>query len=101
MVSLIRRDDGGVGRWPEGSESKEIDGTKYQIGLELAQVDVEDSVEPQRGCDGRDGPADKPVEVGIAWPLDVQLPPTNVIDRLIVHHECAIAMLQGGGRAQG
>ena len=39
--------------------------------------------------------ANQPVEVGIAGPLDVQVPPADVVDGLVVHHEGAVGVLEG------
>ena len=74
---------------------------RHQVGLELVEIDVQGSVEPQRGGDGGDDLADQPVKVGVAWPLDVEVPAADVVDRLIVDHECAVAVLQGGVGTQG
>merc|ERR1719158_723717 len=82
MVSLLGRDDGSIG--DEGEVDPRVG---HKVGLELVQIDVQGSVEPQRGSDGGDDLADQPVEVGVAWPLNVEVPPADVIDRLVVHHE--------------
>merc|ERR1719158_154261 len=95
MVSLLGRDNGSIG--DEGEVNPRVG---HKVGLELIQVDVQGSVEPQRGGDGGDDLADQPVEVGVAGPLNVKVPPADVIDRLVVHHERAVAVLQGGVRAQ-
>merc|ERR1739836_255871 len=95
MVGLLGRDDGCIG------DQGEVDpGVGHQVGLELSQVHVQGSVEPQGGGDGGHDLADQPVEVGVGWPLNVQVPPADVVDRLVVHHERAIAVLQGGVRTQ-
>merc|ERR1719158_885106 len=95
VVSLLGRDYGSIG------DKGEVDPrVGHKVGLELVQIDVQGSVEPQRGSDGGDDLADQPVEVGVAWPLNVEVPPADVIDRFVVHHERAVAVLQGGVRAQ-
>ena len=40
--------------------------------------------------------ADQTVEVGVGWPLNVQVAAADVIDGLIVHHEGTVRVLQGG-----
>merc|ERR1712099_209986 len=68
MVGLLRRDDGSVG------DQGEVDpGVGNQVGLELSQVHVQGSVEPQGGSDGGYDLSDQPVEVGVGWPLNVQV----------------------------
>ena len=36
----------------------------------------------------------QPVEVGVGWPLDVEVSATNIVDGLVVDHEGTIRMLQ-------
>ena len=67
-----------------------------QVGLELSQVHVESSVEPQGGRDRGHNLADQPVQVGVRRSLDVQVPPADVVDGLVVHHEGAVGVLEGG-----
>ena len=43
----------------------------------------------------------KPVEVGVARPLNIEVPAADVIDGLVVDHEGAVAVLKGGVIAQG
>merc|ERR1711973_357704 len=88
MVGLLGRDDGGVG------DQGEVDpGVGHQVGLELSQVHVQGSVEPQGGGDGGHNLADQPVEVGVGWPLNVQVAPADVVDGLVVNHEGAVGVL--------
>ena len=96
VVSLLRRDDGGV------SDQGEMDpGVGHQVGLELVQIHVECSIESQGGGDGGDNLGDQTVEVGVGGPLDVQVPPADVIDGLVVNHEGAVRVLQSCVRAEG
>merc|ERR1719357_329815 len=91
MVGLLRRDDGSVG------DQGEVDpGVRHQVGLELSQVHVQGSVEPQGGSDGGHNLSDQPVEVGVGWPLNVRVATADVVDGLVVNHEGAVGVLQGG-----
>merc|ERR1712027_261010 len=91
MVGLLGRDDGCIG------DQGEVDpGVGHQVGLELSQVHVEGSIEPQGGSDGGHDLADQPVEVGVGWPLNVQVAPADVVDGLVVNHEGTVGVLQGG-----
>lgn len=67
-------------------------GIGHQIRLELGQIDVQGAVESQGCGDGRHDLADQPVQVRVQGSLDAKLTPTNVVDRLVVHHEGAIGM---------
>merc|ERR1719300_2256632 len=70
-------------------------GVGHQVGLELGEVDVEGTVKAEGGGDGGDNLADQPVQVGVGWSLDVQVPPGDVVDGLIVHHEGTVGVLKG------
>ena len=46
--------------------------------------------------------ADQPIEVGVSRTLDVEAASADVVDRLVVDHEGAVGVLQGGvGRQDG
>ena len=68
----------------------------YQIRLELSQVHIQGSVEPQGGSDGGHNLANQPVEVGVGWPLNVQVTSADVVDGLVVNHEGTVGVLKGG-----
>merc|ERR1719397_1893931 len=72
----------------------------HQVRLELSEVDVKGAVEPQRGCDGGDDLSNQSVEVGVGWSLDVEVASADVVDGLVVHHEGAVRVLEGGMRRQ-
>ena len=88
VVRLFGRDDRGVGG--EGEVDARV---WHQVGLKLGQVDVERAVEAQRRRDRADDLRDQPVQVGVRGTLDVQVTPTDVVDRLIVDHEGAVGVL--------
>ena len=68
----------------------------HQVGLELSQVDVEGTVESQRGGDRADNLTDQPIQVGIAWSIDIQVASADIVDGLIVDHEGTVGVLKGG-----
>ncbi len=43
---------------------------------------------------------DEPVEVGVGWPVNVQITTTDVVDGLVVYHEGAVGVLQRRVRRQ-
>ena len=47
---------------------------RHKVGLEFSEVDVECTVEPQRGRDGGHDLSDQPVQVCVRRPLHVQAP---------------------------
>ena len=88
---LLSGDDRGV------CGQGEVDpGVGHQVGLELSQVDVEGTIEPQGGGDGGHDLGDQPVQVGVGGTLDVQVTAADVVDGLIVDHEGTVRVLQGG-----
>merc|ERR1719154_884697 len=91
VVSLLRGDDRGV-----GGQGEVDPWVGHQVGLEFSQVHVEGSIKSQRGGDGGDNLTDHPVKVGVGRTVNVQVPPADVIDGLVVNHEGAVGVLQGG-----
>ena len=91
VVGLLGGDDGSVGG------QREVDTwVGHQVGLELSQIHVEGTVEAQGGSDGGHDLADQTVEVGVGGALDVQVTAADVVDGLVVDHEGAVGVLQGG-----
>jgi hypothetical protein len=72
-----------------------------KIRLKLVEIDVQGAVEAKRGCDGGDNLGDEAVEVGVGGRVDVEVAATDVVDGLVVDHEGAVGVLQGGVSAQG
>ena len=68
----------------------------HQVSLELGEIHIESAVESQRSGDGGDNLTDEPVEVGVGGTLDVEVPTADVVDGLVVDHESAVRVLQGG-----
>ena len=81
---------------------------RYQIGLELVQVDVQRPVESQRGSDGRNDLSNESVEVGEGRRSDAKVSSADVVDtvvsdvlragnsRFVVDHERTVRVLEGG-----
>merc|ERR1719204_3003773 len=82
VVSLLSGDNWGV-----RDQGEMNPGVGHQVGLELVEVHVESSIKPQGGRDGGHNLGDEPVEVGVGRPLDVEVPPADVVDGLVVDHE--------------
>lgn len=73
-----------------------------QVGLELVQIDVERTVEPQGRGDRADDLGNQAVEVLVARAGDVQVAPADVVYSLIVDEECAVGVLDRAvGRKDG
>ena len=90
MVGLLGGDDWGVG------DQREMDTrVRYQVSLELSQINVEGTIESQRSGDGGDNLSDESVQVGVGRSLNVQVTSANIIDSLIVYHEGTVRVFQG------
>jgi hypothetical protein len=64
--------------------------------LELSQVHIESTVEAERSSDGRYDLSNEPIEIGVSWALNVEVPTADVINGLVVDHEGAVGMFQCG-----
>lgn len=71
-------------------------GIRHQIRLKFGQIHVERSVKTQRSRDGRHNLTNQTVEIFVGRSLNVKVPSTDVIYSLVIDHECAVGMLQGG-----
>jgi hypothetical protein len=77
-LTFVGRDDGCVG------SKREMDsGERNQIGLELVQVDVQRSIESERGSNGRNNLSNESVKVGEGRRGDAEVSSTNVVDAII------------------
>ena len=95
MVSLLCGDNWGV------CGKREVDTwVGYQVGLELSQVHIEGTVEPEGGGDGGDDLTNQSVQVGVGWSLDIQVTSTDIVDSLVVDHEGTVGVLEGGVSGQ-
>ena len=69
------------------TRGKWILGRALQVGLELSQIYVEISAEPERGGDGGDDLTNEPAEVGIGGSLNVAIAEIDVLEGLVFVHE--------------
>merc|ERR1711976_734749 len=66
----------------------------HQVGLEFSDIDVEGTIESQRGSQGRDGLGDQSVQVGVGWSLNVQGSSADIVDGFVIQHNGDISVLQ-------
>ena len=91
MVSLLSRDDGRV------SDQREMNpGVWHQIGLELVEVNIESTIKTERGSNGGDNLTNQTIQIGISWPLNIQITTADIVNSLVVNHESTIGMIQSG-----
>ena len=67
---------------------------RHKISLEFSQIDVEGAVESEGGGDRRHNLTDQPVQIRVCRPFNVEVAPTNVVNRFVVDHEGTVGMLQ-------
>ena len=88
-------DDGRVGH------QREVDAREWdQVGLELCHVHIEGPIKAKGGSDGGHNLPYEAVEVGVGGSLDPQIAVADVVGGLVVHHEDAVGVLQGGVRGE-
>lgn len=83
------------GRNDRGVADKGIVDTRVgdQVGLEFVEVDVQSTIESQRGRDGADNLSDEAVQVLVRWTRDVEVATADVVHSLVVDKECAVGVL--------
>jgi hypothetical protein len=67
-----------------------------QVGLELGDIDVQGTIESQRGSKGGDNLSDESVEVGVGWSFDVKSSSADIVDSFIIKHDSNISMFEEG-----
>ena len=91
VVGLLGGDDGGV----RGKHEMDT-GVGHQVGLELSDIDVEGTVESERGGQGGDNLSDESVQVGVGGSLDVEVSAADVVHGLVVEHDGDVGVLEEG-----
>jgi hypothetical protein len=69
-------------------------GVGHQVGLELRDINVEGTIESERGSQRGHNLTDQSVKVGVGWALDVQVSAAHVVHGLVIKAEGAISVLQ-------
>merc|ERR1740138_1143967 len=89
VVRLLRRDDRRVGGQHEMDAR-----VRYQIRLELCDVDVKRPVEAERRRQGRDNLSQETIQVRVRRALNVQVAPADVVEGLVVNLIRYISMFE-------
>ena len=77
MVGLLGGDDGSV-----RGEHEMDTGVGDEVGLELGHIDVEGTIETERGSEGGDNLRDESVEVGVGGSFNRKVVMAEVVDCL-------------------
>jgi hypothetical protein len=89
VVGLLSRDDGGI-----RGKHKVDTGVWHKIGLELRDIDVEGTIESERGSQRGHNLGNQSVQVGVGWALDVQVAAAHIVQGFVIKTEGAISVLQ-------
>ena len=89
MVSLFGWDNWGI------SYQWEMDtGIWHQVSLEFSKINIESTIESERGSNWGNNLANESVKVGVCWSFNIQVSAANVIDSFIVYHESAVRVFK-------
>jgi hypothetical protein len=69
-------------------------GVGDEVGLELSDIDVEGTIEPERGSEGGDDLGDQSVQVGVGGALNIEVTAADIVDGLVVEHDGDIGVLE-------
>mmetsp|Transcript_60546 Transcript_60546/g.69081 ORF Transcript_60546/g.69081 Transcript_60546/m.69081 type:complete len:448 (-) Transcript_60546:113-1456(-) len=89
VISLLGGDDGSI-----RGKHKMNSGVGHQVGLEFSNIDVEGTIESQRGGQRGDNLRDQSVQVGVSGSFDVQRSSGNIVDGFVIQHNSDISMFQ-------
>jgi len=91
VVGLLGGDDGSV----RGKHEMDS-GVGDEVSLELGDIDVEGTVESERGSEGGDNLGNESVQVGVGGSLDIEVSSADIVDGLVVEHDGDIGVLKEG-----
>jgi len=91
VIGLLGRDDGSV----RGKHEMDS-GVRYEVGLELGNINVKGTIESEGGSQRGDNLGDESVKVGVGGSLDIEVSSADVIDGFIVDHDSDIGVLEEG-----
>merc|ERR1719321_1694218 len=69
---------------------------RHEVGLELSDIDVQGTIEPEGRGQRGDDLGDEAVEVGVRRALDVEAAAADVVDGLVVKHDGDVGVLEEG-----
>jgi hypothetical protein len=67
---------------------------RNEICLEFGDINVESTVETERGGEGRNDLSNQSVKIGISGSFDIEISSTDVVDGFIVKHDGDIGMFK-------
>jgi len=91
VVGLLGGDDGSV----RGKHEMDS-GVGDEVSLELGDIDVEGTIESERGSEGGDNLGNESVQVGVGGSLDIKVSSADIVDGLVIEHDGDIGVLKEG-----
>jgi len=91
VVSFFSGDDWGI-----AAQHKVDSWIWNQVGLEFGNIDVQGTIESQRGGQGWDNLGDQSVQVGVGWSFDIEVSSADIIDGFVIEHNGNIGVFQEG-----
>jgi len=89
VISLLSGDDRAV------RGQHEVDtGIRYQVSLELSDINVQSTIESQRGSQRGDDLSDESVQVGVSGSFNIQLSSADIIDGFVIEDNGDIGMFE-------
>jgi len=67
-----------------------------QVGLEFSDINVQGTVESERGSQRGDNLSDESVQVGVGWSLNVEVSSADIVNGFVIEHNSNISVFQEG-----
>jgi hypothetical protein len=68
----------------------------HKVGLELRDINIEGTIESERGGQGGYDLSDESVQVGVGRSLDVQVSAAYIVQGLVIQAESTVSVLKEG-----
>ena len=65
-----------------------------QVGLEFSDINVQGTVESERGGQRGDDLSDESVQVGVGGSLDVEVSSADIVDGFVIEHDGNISVFE-------
>jgi len=89
VVSFVSGD-----QWSERAQEEVNSRIRNQVGLEFVNIDIERSLESERGSQLGYDLSDQSIQVGIVWSFDIQRLLSDAVNCFVIQHKSNIGVLQ-------
>jgi hypothetical protein len=91
VISFLSRNNWGIRR-----KHKMDTRIRYQVGLELSNIDVKGTVESEGSSERWDNLSNESVQVGVGGSLNIEVSSADIVDGFIIKHNSDISVLEEG-----